>query len=95
MFVAMISRTSNGTGNLLPVCSVRKSIRFSSGTIQRFSMSRGGIRCRPKSSTMSTPPLAFSWNGAWYTLVWLSYWRSSWSSVSSPPVSTTGRCTRT
>ena len=41
-------------------------MRFSSGTIQRFSRSREGMRWRPKSSMMSTPPFAFSWNGAWY-----------------------------
>ena len=32
-------RTSNGISNFLPVCSVRKSTRLSSGTIQRFSRS--------------------------------------------------------
>ena len=67
--VEMISRQSNGTGNLPPVWSVRKSIRFSSGTIHRFSRSLGGTRWRPKSSRISTPPFAFSWNGAWYILV--------------------------
>ena len=49
---------------LLPVFSVRKSTRLSSGTIQRFSRSRGEHRCRPKSSMTSTPPLATAWTGA-------------------------------
>ena len=35
-------KTLNGISNLRPVCSVRKSTRLSSGTIQRFSRSRGG-----------------------------------------------------
>ena len=62
--VAKMMKTLNGISNFRPVCSVRKSTRLSSGTIQRLSRSRGGIRWRPKSSTTNTPPLAFIWIGA-------------------------------
>ena len=40
MLVAKTTSTTNGTSNFCPVCSVRKSTRLSSGTIQRFSRSR-------------------------------------------------------
>ena len=56
--------SSNGTSIFVPVCSVRKSERFSSGTIQRLSSVLGSMRWRPKSSTMNAPPLAFIWIGA-------------------------------
>ncbi len=41
MLVANTTSTMNGSSNFWPVLSVRKSTRLSSGTIQRFSRSRG------------------------------------------------------
>ena len=64
MFVANTIIVMNGTSNFWPVCSVRKSTRLSSGTIQRFSRSRGEQACRPKSSMTSTPPFATACTGA-------------------------------
>ena len=64
MFVANTISVMNGSSNFCPLCSVRKSTRLSSGTIQRFSSSRGEHCWRPKSSMTSTPPFAIACTGA-------------------------------
>ena len=55
---------SNGTSIFLPLGRLRKSQRFSSGTIQRFNSSSIRIRWRPKSSITSVPQLLFICSGA-------------------------------
>ncbi len=89
--VEKIINCSNGTCIFLPVDSVRKSCRFSSGTIQRLSSSAGSIRCRPKSSINRQPQLLFSCSGASLTLARGSWRISRLSIVNSPPTTTVGR----
>ena len=56
MLVEKMVSSSKGTAKLLPVCSLRKSTLFCSGTIQRLSSSSGVVSWRPKSSMMKVPP---------------------------------------
>ncbi len=64
-FVLKMMSCSNGTWNFLPLDTVRKSCRSSSGRIHRFSSSFGLTSWRPKSSIRNTPPFALKWIGAW------------------------------
>ena len=59
-----MTRTSNGTSNLRPVCSARKSIRDSRGTIHRLRSSLAGTRCRPKSSTRQDAAVGLQLDGS-------------------------------
>ena len=64
MLVEKITSASKGSEKLLPVCSFMKSLRLSSGTIQRFSNASGLTSWRPKSSIRNVPFSAFTCSGA-------------------------------
>ena len=94
MLVANTTSTWNGTSNFWPLWSVRKSMRFSSGTIHRFNSSRG----EQAAGRSRRSPAGHHWPSAGSAPVepgGRRVGRSSDRSVSSPPTITFGRRQRT